>query len=120
MVCIKILLPYMDKSFPLGFSVNPITKENEPWLCMKLKSKYDGVGMESHKRPNLNIVLVIDISGSMGSLMSDESDGPGLFSGETKLQAAQKCILAICEKFTDIDYFGLIAFDNTVSYELRQ
>ena len=87
---------------------------------MKLKSKYDGVGMESHKRPNLNIVLVIDISGSMRSLMSDESDGPGLFGGETKLQAAQKCILAICEKFTDMDYFGLIAFNHSVSYELRQ
>ena len=81
---------------------------------MKLKSKYDGVGMETHKRPNLNIVLVIDISGSMGSHMSNDSDG-GLFSGETKLQAAQKCILAICEKFTDIDYFGMIAFDDTVS-----
>lgn len=95
--------------------MNPTTKENEPWLCMKLKSKYDGIGMESHKRPNLNIVLVIDISGSMGSQMSDDSDGVGLFSGETKLQAAQKCILAICEKFTDLDYFGLIAFDDTVS-----
>ncbi|KAI6647128.1 Von Willebrand factor type A domain containing protein [Oopsacas minuta] len=103
--------------FDAGYSINPVNKTSEPWLCMKLKSKFDGSGMEKHHRPNLNIVLVIDISGSMGTPMSNE-DG-SMLAGETKLQAAQKCMLAICEKFTDIDCVGLIAFDDSASIELK-
>ena len=85
---------------------------------MKLKSKFDGAGIDKHQRPELNIVMVIDISGSMASLMSSESTAA---DSESKLDAAKKCMLAICDKFTNTDFVGLIAFDDRVgfAYELN-
>ena len=73
--------------------------------------------MDKHQRPELNVVMVVDISGSMASLMSTDL---ATADGESKLDAAKKCMLAICEKFTKSDFVGLIAFDDRVGYVMNR
>jgi len=35
------------------------------WLSVNFNSKYDGEGIKKHGRPTLNLVVALDISGSM-------------------------------------------------------
>ena len=46
-------------------SPDPFSKKNEYYMSLFINSKYDGEGIV--KRPPLNLVICLDISGSMGS-----------------------------------------------------
>ena len=72
-------------------------------MSVNFNSKFDGKGIQSYGRPSLNLVVSLDISGSMGSSfqgllsvglglndLSDEND-----KSEGKLEVAKKALLAI-------------------------
>ena len=46
-----------EARFKTGAGKNPITSEEERWLGMSFNSMFDGKGMQTHGRPNLNVVI---------------------------------------------------------------
>jgi len=67
-----------------------------------LTGKLDGQGLYKHGgRKPLNLVLVLDTSGSMHVSFSDNT---------TKLTVAQDSLLALMSQIKDTDTFGLITF----------
>ncbi len=74
---------------------------------------------ESFTRKKLNLVVVVDISGSMGSNFSsyyyDHATSPAnreAESNKTKMQLANATIVAMMEQLKDDDRFGVILFDD--------
>eukprot|EP01084_Bolivina_argentea_P050330 92529_1 len=55
------------------------------------------------KRKNLNLVVVLDISGSMNSSFAGTH-------GKSKIDTAIECILSILTQLTWTDRFGLVSF----------
>ena len=46
-----------EARFKTGAGKNPTTSEEERWLGMSFNSMFDGKGMKTHGRPNLNVVI---------------------------------------------------------------
>ena len=46
-----------ETRFKTGAGKNPVTKEEERWLGMSFNSMFDGKGIKTHGRPNLNVVI---------------------------------------------------------------
>ncbi|XP_065174672.1 uncharacterized protein LOC135804677 [Sycon ciliatum] len=112
-----------EPRFVAGQLCNPVTTKAEHWLGMNLNSMFDGKGMEKHGRPDVNLVIVLDISGSMSTAMSNES-GLSMFNqqaGNSKMAAAKKCLHSIVAQLRKGDSFGLVLFnhDATVKYKLQ-
>eukprot|EP01080_Neovahlkampfia_damariscottae_P005988 gene5988-9987_t len=80
---------------------DPITGEKEQFILTSLNSIFDGL---NHREP-LNLILVLDISGSMSS---------GLDGDTTKMQIANETIVEIIKSMKKGEYFGIILFDNKV------
>jgi len=72
---------------------------------MQVRSKYDGKGLLKFGRPMVNLVIVLDISGSMGSQLSDDES-------ISKLEAAKKCCVEAINKLTNKDRIGIIIFNQ--------
>jgi len=85
----------------------------EYWLSVNFNSKYDGDGIKKHQRSDLNVVIALDISGSMQSQFQGDDD-----SNKSKLQVAKESILFLLEQLKGEDAFGLITFDT--SYQVIQ
>jgi len=95
-------------AFTSAISKDPFSKNPEYYVCAGLNSRNDGEGLYKHGgRPALNIVLILDISGSMnGSFDWNESK-------DSKLDVAKKIIIsAIMPKLNDKDSLGLVLFDD--------
>ena len=60
------------------------------------------------KRKHLNLMVVSDISGSMGAPFSDEHDG-----GKTKMKVSNESVVALLQHLTDKDRFGMVPLDRT-------
>ena len=69
-----------------------------------MNSKLDGDGSRVFGRPPLNLVLVLDVSGSMNQP----------FSGSTgsKISVAKDCVLAILSQLKPDDAFGIVSFND--------
>merc|ERR1719361_2199253 len=59
------------------------------------------------KRKRLNLICVLDVSGSMGSRF-----GGSDLSNKSKMKIANECLLSILTNLKSSDRFGLILFDN--------
>lgn len=70
-------------------------------------SKYDGDGIKKHKRPPSNIVIGLDVSGSMS----------GGFPGEisSKIEIAKASLLLLLDRLGPDDSFGLFTFESSPS-----
>jgi len=88
---------------------NPSNGCQETFVGCSINSKYNGEGMRLHGRPDLNIVLTLDISGSMGCSFDGEYFGS---SSESKLEGAKKCVLAIIKQLKDNDRLGIVLFNH--------
>lgn len=75
---------------------------------MSINCSVSKSGLKKVGRPNLNLTILLDISGSMGSTFSG--------TGETKpkLEVAKEAILAILSKLKPTDSFCLLTFDDKV------
>lgn len=98
----------------LGF-IQPAGTRGSPDLLMRLDftSSLDGVLTKSDRQP-LDVVFVMDVSGSMGSALPDDSDR------RSKLAIAQECMRRIADELKPCDRVGLVAFNHapTVQYPL--
>lgn len=94
----------------------------EHYLAVGLES-----GMSSFERPNLDLMLVVDISGSMGRDMNkyyyDNSNNRSSKSSEkvSKMEATRRVLKGVISNLDESDRFGVVLYNNQgwVSKPLR-
>jgi len=103
-------------SYSTAKRVNPFSKEQEFFLSVGLNS---GIEEKEFKRKKLNLVVVLDISGSMGgsfdSYYYDKMGKKIKNSDEVKkkkIQIATESIVAMLSHLHDDDSVGIVLFDN--------
>ena len=99
-----LLLP----SFGIATTTDPLStadnKNVERWLSVNFNSCLDGPGIRTH-RAQLQLVITLDISGSM----SDRFEGE---PGKTKLQIAQQSLLTLLKQLGPDDALGIVLFNH--------
>ena len=98
------------------------TNINEYFLSIGLNSN---IKESDFKRNNLNLVVVLDISGSMSSQFNNyyydasgkrkvpnKEDADGKIDNRNKLEIAKDAIIGLLDHLTDKDRFGMILFES--------
>lgn len=99
-------------------SIEPFTEEVEYYMTVGLNS---GLKEEDFERKKLNLVIVLDVSGSMSSPFNkyyydqfgnrvevpDEE-----YSEKTKMELAKESVIALTEHLEGQDRFGMVVFNN--------
>eukprot|EP00029_Vermamoeba_vermiformis_P008668 TRINITY_DN4121_c0_g1_i1.p1 TRINITY_DN4121_c0_g1~~TRINITY_DN4121_c0_g1_i1.p1 ORF type:complete len:677 (-),score=215.31 TRINITY_DN4121_c0_g1_i1:73-2004(-) len=82
------------------------TSDNQPehWVSVAFNSKYNGQGIVQG-RPKLNLVIALDVSGSMGSPFQGETN-------KSKLDVAKESIITLLCQLQQDDSLGLMIFDD--------
>lgn len=82
-------------------------------MRLDFTSSLDGVLTKSDRQP-LDVVFVVDVSGSMSCSLPDDSDR------RSKLAIAQECMRKIADELKPCDRVGLVSFSSspTVQYPL--
>jgi Ca-activated chloride channel family protein len=75
------------------------------FLKLEFASKHDGT-LTSIERPHVDIVFVVDISGSMGESFPNDTDR------RSKLEVAKDCIMQIVDQLLPSDRVGLVEFND--------
>ncbi len=94
---------------------NLFTNKDEYFLTVGLDSK---LSVKDFKRKKLNLVIVLDISGSMGSSFDRYYYNKGKRvenqkdSKKSKMQIANETIVNMMKHLKDEDRFGVVLFDN--------
>ena len=99
-------------SYSMAVSTNPITSEKEYYMSVGLNSN---IKESDFNRKKINIVIVLDISGSMSSSFSSYYyDNPYKQYGKnkTKMKVAEKCVNHLIDKLNPDDRIGIVLFDN--------
>eukprot|EP00036_Acanthoecidae_sp_10tr_P023279 CAMPEP_0206328954 /NCGR_PEP_ID=MMETSP0106_2-20121207/22944_1 /ASSEMBLY_ACC=CAM_ASM_000206 /TAXON_ID=81532 /ORGANISM="Acanthoeca-like sp., Strain 10tr" /LENGTH=763 /DNA_ID=CAMNT_0053761647 /DNA_START=11 /DNA_END=2297 /DNA_ORIENTATION=+ len=100
--------------FESGVAKDISTGVDGQYLSVSFASRYDDAGMDAIGRPDLDLVLVLDISGSMRSRFDtgdDEWCGASADEG-SKLGVARRCIKAIVRQLTRNDRVGIVLFNH--------
>ncbi len=118
--------PATDKLFAPSYSYavtrDPLSGQTEYYLAVGLNS---GMKEEDFARKKLNLVILIDDSGSMGELYTQyyyDSDGirHDAYEGEgtthqTKMNSADEAVVSILDQLQSGDRFGIVAFNGDAS-----
>lgn len=108
-------------SYSLAVSQDPFSDEVEYFMSVGLNS---GMSKDDFQRKKLNLVIVLDISGSMGSTFSkyyydrfgnSQELEEGENNGKTKLQIAAESIVALIDHLNADDRFGLVTFESSAN-----
>lgn len=113
--CTKLFCP----SYSTAVSTDPLSKKNDYYLSVGLNS---GIKESDFRRKKLNLVIVMDISGSMGSPFDQYyydrfgnkiDNKPGTETEtKTKMEVASQSIVSLLGHLKDDDRFGLVLFDD--------
>jgi len=111
--CNKLFCP----SYSYAISKDPLSRGDDYYLSVGLNS---GIKESDFERKKLNLVIVLDISGSMGSPFNqyyydqfgnqqavDESE-----PGKSKVKVAAESIVALLDHLNDDDRFGMVLYDD--------
>ncbi len=109
--CKKLFCP----SYSYAVSKDPLSAEPQYYLSVGLNS-----GVQDFQRKKLNLVVVLDFSGSMGSPFDKyyyDRFGKRVelqedVSGKTKMQIADESVIALLGHLKDDDRFGLVVFSD--------
>lgn len=109
--CKKLFCP----SYSYAVSRDPFSKEPEQYLSVGLNS-----GITDFQRKKLNLVVVLDYSGSMGSpfdkyyydRFGNRVELTEEESGKTKMEIADQSVVAILNHLKTDDRFGLVIFSD--------
>lgn len=109
--CKKLFCP----SYSYAVSLDPISGEPQYYLSVGLNS-----GIANFQRKKLNLVVVQDFSGSMGSSFDDyyydrfgnRVELKAEESGKTKMQIADESVVALLGHLLPEDRFGLVVFSD--------
>lgn len=107
--CDELFCPAYSKAV----ARNPLSGDMEAWLSVGLDS---GLKAADFARPDLNLVVVLDVSGSMSSTLdSYYYDDPGSrpeFESTTKMDAANRAVAGLTDMLGPDDRLGIVLFDN--------
>lgn len=106
-------------TYSSAISKDPLTGEEEYYLSVGLNSN---IKEEDFKRKNLNLVLVLDISGSMDSGFNNYYyDLNDLSEQKSKIQIAKESINMLIDRLGPNDSLGIVLFesDSTVAKKLN-
>jgi len=92
-------------SYSSAICKNPLTQETECYLSVGCNSS---MKQEDFTRKKLNLMIVLDMSGSMGFAFESET------FGSTKMAVANQCMVSLLNHLDEGDSFGMIAFDTEV------
>lgn len=94
-------------------SSDPFGGEPEKFMSVGLNS---GLSADDFKRKKLNLVVVLDVSGSMGSGFNryyyDGEEGKPEENPKTKMTVANESIVAMLDHLNDDDHFGMVLFES--------
>ncbi len=107
-------------TYSCAISKDPISNENEYYMTVGLNSN---IKESDFQRKKLNLVVVLDISGSMSSpfnsyyydqFVGNEKNEEENKSDETKtkMQIANESVNVLIDQLKDDDRFGMVLFDN--------
>jgi Ca-activated chloride channel family protein len=104
-------------SYTYAATKDPFSKKTDYYLSVGLNS-----GITDFKRKKLNLVVVLDISGSMGSAFNSyyyDSYGNRIEETEykSKIKIAEESIVAMLDHLNSDDRFGLVTFETTARIE---
>lgn len=112
--CRRLFCP----SYVAAMSPDPFSGRGEIFLSVGLNSNIEAA---QFSRKRLNLVIVLDISGSMGSPFDEyyydrsgnrQEAEPGE-TRRTKLETATRSIVNLVSHLTDDDRLGIVLFDST-------
>jgi len=92
----------IDLSLQIHQSLNPLTQSLEKYLSLGLLGSEDG---KNHREP-LNLMIVLDVSGSMSHNLSWKKNT------QSKLELAKSCVKNIYNKLKDDERLGVVAFND--------
>jgi Ca-activated chloride channel family protein len=111
--CNKLFCP----SYSYAFSRDPFSQEPQYYLSVGLNS-----GIRDFQRKKLNLVVVLDYSGSMGSPFDQyyydrfgnrvEVEATEAESSKTKMQIADESVVALLDHLNPDDRFGMVIFSD--------
>ena len=122
-VCNDLFCP----SYSYAITQDPFSEADEYYLSVGLNSN---IKESDFQRKNLNLVIVLDISGSMSSAFNRyyydnfgnrkplpflEEEDVDEDTGSTKMQIASKSIVALLDHLDDDDRLGIVLFDSWAS-----
>ncbi len=107
-------------SYSYAVSKDPLSKKDEYYLQVGLNSN---IKESDFKRKKLNLLVVLDISGSMGSPFDEyyydrfkDSQASGKEEKDdkhkTKMQIANEAVVGLLGRLNSDDRFGMVLFDN--------
>jgi Ca-activated chloride channel family protein len=108
-------------SFSQAVTSDLYSGETDYYLSIGLNS---GLTEASFQRKKLNLVIVVDISGSMGDRFDSyfynapSSKTSGKDTDKTKMQIANESIVAMMDHLQDEDRFGVVLFDD-IAYRAK-
>ena len=111
--CDKLFCP----SYSYAVSEDPFSDDPEYYLSVGLNS---GISESDFERKNLNLVVVLDISGSMSSSFNQyyyDRFGKRIEVEEgdfkkSKMEIANESVVALFDHLNDDDRFGMVLFNN--------
>ena len=101
-------------SYSLAVSKDPVSNEKEYYMTVGLNSN---IKESDFQRKKLNLVVVLDISGSMGSSLDryyyDDPFASKDIEHKSKMQAANEAVNILLDQLKDDDRFGMVLFDDS-------
>ena len=113
--CLKLFCP----SYSYAISNDPFSEEKEYYLSVGLNS---GIKESDFQRKKLNLIIVLDISGSMSSSFNRyyyDRFGNRVEVNETedsekaKIEVATEAVVALLDHLEDDDRFGMVLFNTS-------
>ena len=105
-------------SYSTAISADPFSQESEYFVSVGLNSN---IKAEDFKRKKLNLVVVLDVSGSMSApfnayyydqLGNPRQEPPEIEESVSKMEVANQSLVALLDHLTADDRLGVVLFDN--------
>ena len=101
-------------SYSTAISKDPVSNNNEYYMTVGLNSN---IKESDFQRKKLNLVVVLDISGSMSSSLSsyyyDNNIEKSTDDSKTKMKLANESVNVLLDQLKDDDRFGMVLFDDS-------